>query len=81
MKTPDRLAALKNARKTLRMRDQKIARMRKKLEVLTSEKGIEVDSEVQEEIEYVIQEKRSYIESLPVNDFRRVFWEQQVSSF
>lgn len=80
MKTPDRLAALKNARKTLRMRDQKIARMRKKLEVLTSEKGIEVDSEVQEEIEYVIQEKRSYIESLPVNDFRRVFWEQQVSS-
>ena len=55
--------------------------MRKKLEVLTSEKGIEVDSEVQEEIEYVIQEKRSYIESLPVNDFRRVFWEQQVSSF
>ena len=59
MKTPDRLAALKNARKTLRMRDQKIARMRKKLEVLTSEKGIEVDSEVQEEIEYVIQEKRS----------------------
>ena len=72
MKTPDRLAALKNARKTLRMRDQKIARMRKKLEVLTSEKGIEVDSEVQEEIEYVIQEKRSYIESLPVNDLRRV---------
>ena len=51
------------------MRDQKIARMRKKLEVLTSEKGIEVDSEVQEEIEYVIQEKRSYI------NFRKVFWE------
>ena len=78
MKTPDRIAALRKARKTLKLRDQKIARMRNKLEELTSEKGIEVDSDVQDELESVIKEKRSYIESLPVTDFRRIFWEQQV---
>ena len=78
MKTPERLTALKVAKQTLRIRDQRIARMKKKLDLLTSQKGVAVDIEVQKEIEETISNKKSEIEALPTSDFRRVFWEQQV---
>ena len=55
--------------------------MKKKLESLTSVKGIAVDDDVQEEIREVISEKTSKMESLPSSDFRRIFWEQNVFFF
>ena len=81
MKTPERLSALRNARQTLRNRDRKIARMKKRLESLTSEGGVSVGTEVQEEIEEVIEKQTPEIESLPGSDFRRIFWEQQVCAY
>ena len=78
MKTPQRLSALHNARQTLRNWDRKITRIKKRLESLTSEGGVSVDAEVQEEIEEVIEKQTSEIESLPGSDFRRIFWEQQL---
>ena len=78
MNTPERLSALRTAKQTLRMRDQKISRMKQRLESLTTKKSVEVDSEVSQEIEDVIKEKSSEIEALPKSDFRRVFWDQQV---
>ena len=77
MNTPERLS-LRAAKKTLCMRDQKIARMKLRLESLTSEKGVEVDQDVQEEITEVIRDKNEEMQSLPISDFRRVFWDQQV---
>ncbi len=79
MRTPERLTALKVAKHTLRIRDQKITSMKKKLDSLTSQKGVAVDNYVQKELEDVICDKKSEIESLPISDFRRIFWEQQVS--
>ena len=73
MKTPDRVAALCKARTTLRNRDRRIARMKKKLDAMTTNNGVQVESEVQEEIE----NHRPEIEALPGSDFRRVFWDQQ----
>ena len=81
LKTPERLSALMNARQILLLRDQRIARMKKKLESLTSVKGIAVDDDVQEEIREVISERTSEMESLPSSDFRRIFCEQQVCFF
>ena len=78
MKTPERLNTLKNAKKILRLRDQKIARLKKKLDSLTSQVGVAVDDEVQKEIEGVISNQKSLIEELLASDFKRVFWEQQV---
>ena len=78
MKTPERLSALRNARQTLRNRDRKIARVKKRLESATTQNGIAVESHVQEEIEHVIERESSEMESLPNSDFRRIFWEQQV---
>ena len=78
MKTPERSTALKVAKQMLRIRDQRITRMKKKLDLLTSQKSVAVDDEVQKEIEEVISNRKSEIEALPASDFRRVFWEQQV---
>ena len=80
MKTPEKLSALRVARQTLRMRDQKIARMKQKLELMTSAKSVEVDSVLNDEIEEVIKERSPEMEALPTSDFRRVFWDQQVCS-
>lgn len=79
MKTPERVSALRIARQTLRKRDQKISRMKARLELLTSSKGVEVSPEQLQEIQEVIVEKKSEIESLPTTDFRRIFWDQQVT--
>ena len=82
MKTPERLLALRSAKKTLRLRDQKIARMKKRIHVLTAEKGVDViDQDVQDEIAEVIKEKNEEMHSLPVTDFKRVFWDKQVCEY
>ena len=81
MKTPDRLSALRNARLTLRKRDRKIAYIKKRLESLTLERGVAVESDVQAEIQGVIARERVEMESLPNSDFRRIFWEQQVYTY
>ena len=64
----------------LRKRDRKIAQIKKRLESLTSRKGVAVASDVQEEIGQVIERSGTEMESLPTSDFRRIFWEQQVCS-
>lgn len=78
MKTPERLNALRTAKKNLRIRDQKIVRMRQQLESVTSVKGIQVDSELMKEMEEVINSKSSEMEQLTKSDFKRIFWDQQV---
>lgn len=50
MNTPQRLSALRTARQTLRARDQKIARMKQRLESVMLAKGVEVDPEASEKI-------------------------------
>lgn len=46
--------------------------------MLTSESGVQVESEMQEEISKVIDRHGTDMTSLPVTDFRRIFWDQQV---
>lgn len=78
LKTPERVSALRKARQTLRNRDLRLARMRKVLDKLTSEIGVCVDEDVQDEIMAVVDKHSPTIESLPLSDFQRVFWNQQV---
>jgi hypothetical protein len=80
MKTPERLSALRNARLTLRKRDRRIAYIKRKLDSLTLERGVAVESDVQLEIQGVIERESLQMESLGNSDFRRIFWEQQVAA-
>ena len=80
MKTPDRSFIIKNARKTLRRRDQKILQLKERLDSLTLQSGVELNSEQQEEIDNGIEIGNAEVTSLPSTDFKRIFWEQQVCS-
>lgn len=77
MKTPERLNALRNAKQTLQIRDQKITRMKQRLQSVTSVKGVEVDLDMAKKITEVIEDN-SKMEELPKSDFKRIFWDQQV---
>lgn len=79
MKTPERISALRKARRTLRNRDLRLARMKKKLDAFTSEVGMQLEEQTQKEIELVVSEHASEMETLPLSDFQRVFWDQQVT--
>lgn len=79
MKTPERISALRKARRTLRNRDLRLARMKKKLDAFTSEVGVQLEEQTQKEIELVVSEHASEMETLPLSDFQRVFWDQQVT--
>lgn len=75
---PDRISALRNARRTIQNRDRKLAKMKLQLDTLTSVKGVELGNDMHEDIVSIIQKHHPEIESLPMSDFRRVFWNQQV---
>ena len=78
MKTPDMHAALHKARETIRNRDRRIVRLKTKLEDLISNQGIEVDNDTHQEMEEVISRNQHEIAALPITDFCRIFWDQQV---
>lgn len=78
MKTPERSSSIQKARKTLRRRDQRIAQLKKQLDSITLQSGVEVNSEVQQEIAEGIKLGNAEMASLPLTDFKRIFWEQQV---
>ena len=73
LRTPEQLSALRVAKQTLRIRNQKICRMKICLESIISENSVEADSNVNEEIEKAIKEHSM---ALPKSDFKRVFWDQ-----
>lgn len=52
--------------------DRKIACINKQVEALTSQKGVAVASDVQEEIAQGIETGSMEVESLPTSDFRRI---------
>ena len=52
--------------------------MKSQLESITSVEGVEIDPESSQQIEAVIAERRSEMESLLTTDFKRNFWYQQV---
>ena len=78
MKSADRILALRNARRLIQNRDRKLARMKRRLDALTTDGGVELESDVVDEISAVIKGHHPEIESLAMSDFRRIFWDQQV---
>ena len=78
MKTPEKLAALRRARQTIKARNKQIARMKAQLMERITEDGIEVSDDVENDMQEAIKSYNDEIVALPQNDFRRLFWEQQV---
>ena len=78
MKTPEKLAALRRARQTIKARNKQITRMKAQLMERITEDGIEVSDDVENDMQEAIKSYNDEIVALPQNDFRRLFWEQQV---
>ena len=81
MKTSESISALRNARRVIRNRDRKLARMKQRLDALIAKGGVELGSDMEEEMASIVKSHHPDIESLPMSDFRRVFWNQQVSQW
>lgn len=69
---------VQSLRRDLRNEKRKTKLLKKKLEKVTNENGIELDESLNGDIATVIDRHRKEIETLSKNDFQRVFWEQQV---
>ena len=55
--------------------------MEKRLNMLTSECGVELEPEVHNELSDVIDKHGAEIAKLSGSDFRKIFWNQQVTLF
>ena len=78
MKTPEKLAALRRARQTIKARNKQIKRMKAQLMKRITKDGIEVSDDVENDMQETIKSYNDEIVALPQNDFHRLFWEQQV---
>ena len=78
MKTPEKLAALRRARQTIKARNKQITRMKAQLMKRITKDGIEVSDDVENDMQETIKSYNDEIVALPQNDFHRLFWEQQV---
>ena len=78
MKTPEKLAALRRARQTIKACNKQITRMKAQLMKRITEDGIEVSDDVENDMQETIKSYNDEIVALPQNDFHRLFWEQQI---
>ena len=70
-----RIRSLRNA---VRNQQRHVARLQEKLQSFTETSGVPVDEALGVSIRNVIEKEHPDMTKLPVNDFRRIFWEQQV---
>lgn len=78
MKTPQKLAALRKMKISIRIHEKRIRKMKAQLSESSMTNGIELSKELEDEVRESIKVHSDDISALPQSDFRRIFWEQQV---
>lgn len=78
LSSPQKKRRLKLVRQALRNKQRQLQRMKKRLDTLTAEHGVVADDDLQDDLTTVLVKSREEISKLPMNDFKRIFWEQQV---
>ena len=77
--TPHHTKRIQSLRSMIHSARKRIKRLNKKLDQLTLKDGVECDDELlNSDMSAVMDKHRSEIEALDRNDFKRIFWEQQV---
>ena len=74
LKTPQKTARLMSLRKAIKMKNRQLKQLRMKLNVIVEKDGVQVDEHLQRDLEK-IADVHSLVEG---DDFKRIFWEQQV---
>ena len=79
LSSPQKNRRLKLVRNALKNKQRQLNNLRKKLKAVTEKQGVIVsDLALQADIEKVIAKHGQDISKLPADNFRRIFWEQQV---
>ena len=78
LSSPQKKRRLQLVKQSLRNKTRQLQRLKKKLERLTAKHGVIADDSLQSDLVSVLMKSREEIEKLPMNDFKKVFWEQQV---
>ena len=76
LQTPQRKARMQSLRSQIKSSDAKIRRLKDQLSKATS---VATDPQLESDLQLAISTNKEQIEGLPIHDFRRIFWEQQVS--
>ena len=69
-------ARLMSLRRAIKMKNRQLKQLRMKLNVILENDGVQVDEHLQKDLEK-IADVHSLVEE---DDFKRIFWEQQVAS-
>ena len=69
---------LRVLQQSLRNKKRQLQRLKSKLKILMAKEGLEISEELQSDLQLVICHHRSQIEELSSNNFRKIFWKQQV---
>lgn len=79
MNSCQKRARLLIAKAALRNKQRQLGRLKTKLKELTKKQGVEISDGLSGDFSDVIRDYDGEIKKLPANNFKRVFWEQQVS--
>ena len=78
LKATQKSKRMKQMQRQLRRKHQRVLQLKKRVTLLTKKTSVVTDENLVSDIRMVIDVNHPEILKLPVNDFRRVFWEQQV---
>lgn len=78
MQTPQKVMRIRALKNALRNKQRRLQRVKAKLQVITRQSGIQIDNDLQKDLRGIIDGSQDDIERLASDDFKRVFWQQQV---
>ena len=78
LNTPQRIRQKTSLRNKVKNLVAKNKRLKEKLTLLTEQAGVEIDPSLQSDFLAAVNINQQEVNTLPYNDFKRIFWEQQV---
>ena len=78
LNTPQCILQKKSLKKRVKNLATKNKRVTAKLESLTKQSGISMDSELESDMLAVMRANHKEIDHLPINDFRSIFWSNRL---
>ena len=79
MRSPQKRARMLRMKEVLHNKERQIQRWKKRFKNLTEKHGVEVTKELEDDFKSIIKSHDGEMKKLPVQNFKRVFWDQQVS--
>lgn len=79
LNTPQRKLRISSLRQKMKKIKTQNARLRKRIENVISHEGISTDLPLEDDLKHMIDTHQTEINDLAQNDFRRIFWNQQVN--